>query len=130
MQFCTNWKHHYPKRIGVLLLSQTLLINQREYNVNRMDTVLRLHFVKLCIILNLVVIQYSPYRSPPVSSSRLNSGSMLGSRRREGASVRSRTVSTQRHYSFYSSSGIACRNESDVVNEICAQDNYRYYHVI
>ena len=120
-----------------------------------METVLRLHFVKQCIVLNLVVIQYSPYRSPPVSSSRLNSGSMLGSRRREGASVRSRiyttsgmersmlyppstvrtqprrpkTVSTQRHYSFYSSNGIACRNESDVVNEIRAQDDYRYYHV-
>ena len=41
-----------------------------------METVLRLHFVKQCIFLNLVVIQYSPYRSPPVSSSRLNSGSM------------------------------------------------------
>ena len=80
---------------------------------------------------------------------------MLGSRRREGASVRSRiyitsgmersmlfppstvrtqfgrprTVSTQRHYSFYSSSGIVYRNESDVVNEIRAQDEYRYYHV-
>ena len=43
---------------------------------------------------------------------------------------RPRTVSTQRHYLFYSSSGIVYRNESDVVNEIRAQDDYQYYHDI
>ena len=38
---------------------------------------------------------------------------------------RPRTIPTQRPNSLYSSSGIAYRNESDVVNEIRAQDDYR-----
>ena len=119
-----------------------------------METVLRLHFVKQCIVSYLVMIMYSPYRSPLVSSSNLNSGTMWV--RTEGKALlceviyttsgmelsmlyppstvrtqprRPKTVSTQRHYSIYSSSGIVYRNESNVVNEIRSQDDYRYHHV-